>query len=242
MITTGNAILKDGTRMDYKEYIEKHPYWKAVRKKRFEFDEKRCVVCHKELEGERFETHHLTYIHLGHEHLTDVITLCPKHHAIFHENWSKNEFWKGRSTGHWEAFSLEDTAKMCVAYYNEDLFICKDINAPNLCNTDTAKDYIDRYCRDFQITAPAPIDPYDLQLFVRNKRCELLFEAIDRGLTVEEFLTECYGEKVRGKNPIRIKANKYFTSRSVESFRLHYSENPNLNKLMELAKEKEKKS
>lgn len=229
----GYAYLRDGTRMDYKEYIETHPHWQKVRAARLTFDNGQCVVCHKNLVGEQYQTHHLDYRHLGNEHLTDVITLCPMHHALFHRNWAKQTYWQGKESGHWEVFDLEHTAQLCVMYYKEDKFICKNADAPNLCNTDVDRQYLEKYCKSGNFEAAPVIDPHDLELFVRNKRYELLFDAEARGLSVEEFLDECYGPKVRGQNPIRTQAGQYFTKHTLASFHAHYSENKNINILMQ---------
>ena len=228
----GYAILQDGTKIDYKEYIETHPHWKLVRDYRFEFDEGRCVVCHKDLHEVRFETHHLSYMRLGQERVRDVVTMCPECHSTFHRNWSKNLYWKGKEDGHWEAFSLEHTAQMCATYYAEDKFISKNADAPNLCNTDVCRQYVDRYFKDFGITNPPMVDPNDLELFVRNKRYEILFDYISEGKTVEDFLEETFGQKIRGKNPLRRDAEAYYKRHTVASFQKHYSENKNINRLM----------
>lgn len=229
----GYAYLRDGTRMDYDKYIDTHPYWQKVRKARFEFDEGKCVVCHKDLTNSEYHIHHLDYRHLGNEHLTDVITLCPFHHALFHRNWTKQIYWQGKEEGHWNVFNLEHTARLCARYYREDKYICKDINAPNLCSVDTDRQYLDEYCKENQFEKAPIIDPHDLELFVRNKRYELLFDAEARGLSVEEFLDECYGPKIRGQNPLRRDAGQYFTKHTLEAFHKHYSENKNINILME---------
>lgn len=229
----GYAYLKDGSRIDYNTYINTHPHWQRVREARLEFDGCQCVICHTPLRGREYHTHHLDYRHLGNEHLTDVVTLCPMHHTLFHRNWAKQTYWKGKEEGHWEVFDLEHTARMCARYYTEDKFICKDADAPNLCNADTDRQYIDDYCRTEQFEVAPVMDPHDLELFVRNKRYEMLFEAEARGLSVEEFLDECYGPKVRGQNPIRREAGQYFNKHTLESFHKHYKENKNINILMQ---------
>lgn len=235
----GYAYLRDGTRIDYNTYIESHPHWQRVREARLRFDGFRCVICHKDLSNSQYQTHHLDYRHLGNEHLTDVVTLCPMHHTLFHRNWAKQTYWKGKEEGHWDVFDLAHTAQMCARYYKKDKFICKDVNAPNLCNTDVDRRYLDNYCKTEQFEAAPVIDPHDLELFVRNKRYELLFDAEARGLSVEEFLDECYGPKVRGQNPIRREAGQYFNKHSIESFHKHYSENKNINILMQEVKKYE---
>lgn len=237
----GYAYLPDGSRIDYKQYIESHPHWQKVRNARFEFDERRCAICHKDLSGQKFETHHMSYLHLGNEHMTDVMTLCPRHHQLFHNNWQKQTYWRGRESGHWEVFDLEQTAKLCCMYYKEDKFICKDVNAPNLCNKDICREYVDKYFIDAGLSIHPMIDPNDFQLFVRNKRYEMVFDAERRGLSVEEFLDECYGEKIRGKNALRQEAGKKNGpfDHTYQSFHTHYKENKNILILMERVQEME---
>ena len=235
----GIAYLPDGTLIDYDEYIKKHPRWQAVRKARFDFDGGRCVICHKDLTGKTYETHHLHYQRLGHERMRDVITLCHQCHKDFHQSWSKSYFWKGKEDGHWDVYDLDHTARLCATYWRRDRLINKDPDAPNLCNRDVCRQLLDEYFRDFQIDKPPIIDPNDVQLFVRNKRYELFFDAEVRGLTVEEFLEEYYGPKVRGKNPLRQEASKKggCFDHTPESFHRHYSENKNIVTLMEKVRE-----
>lgn len=237
----GLAYLPDGSLIDYNEYIKKHPHWKTVRQKRFEFDEGRCVICHKDLHGQVYETHHLHYKRLGHERIRDVITLCPGCHHDFHQSWQKSQFWKGKEDGHWEVFSLEHTARLCAHYWMNDRLISRDPNDPNLCNRDVARQLLDDYFRDFNLTVHPIIDPHDITLFVRNKRYELFFDAEANGQTVEEFLDSYYGPKVRGGNPLRQEAGRKGGpfDHKPESFHRHYQENPNINILMEEVKKYE---
>lgn len=229
----GLAYLPDGSSMDYDEYITKHPHWQVVRRARLKFDNYCCAVCHKDVSN-GYETHHLNYLHLGNEHMTDVLTLCSSCHVKFHNNWRKQDFWKGREVGHWTAFDMEHTARLCNKYWKEDRLISKDPNGPNLCNRDIAKQYVEAYLKDIQTGQPVLIDPNDFSLFVRNKRYELFFEAETRGLTVEEFLDEYYGPKERGKNPLRQEAGKKNGpfDHTPKSFHAHYKENRNINTLM----------
>lgn len=237
----GLAWLPDGTSIDYKEYINRHPHWQKVRAARLKFDEGRCGICHKDLTDQKYETHHLCYDRLGNERIRDVITLCSTCHTTFHNNWKRQEFWKGREQGHWQAFDIEHTARLCLMYYMEDKFICKDMNAPNLCSRDVCRQYIDQYFKDANLEYGVPVDPNDLSLFVRNKRYEMWFEAEKRGLSVEQFLDECYGQKIRGKNPLRAEAGKKGGTfdHTPASFRAHYRENKNINILMEEVKKLE---
>lgn len=235
----GYAYLPDGTRIDYKKYIKEHPHWQKVRQARFQFDNGVCGICHRDLRSDRFETHHLNYNNLGNEHLRDVITLCSACHTRFHNAWRKSDFWKGREIGHWETFDMQMTASICAEVYERDKFICKDANAPNLCNNDVCRQIVDDYLRDHNILRPPMLDPHDISLFVRNKRYEMVFDAEKRGLTVEQFLDEAYGIKERGKNPLRQEAGKKGGTfdHTFKSFHAHYKENKNINLLMAAVKE-----
>ena len=237
----GIAYLPDGSRIDYNDYIKSHPHWQKVRGARLKFDGGKCAMCHRDVR-EDFQTHHMTYTHLGHENLADVMTLCKRCHTIFHNNWIKPNYWLGKESGHWQVYSLQDTAKLCAMYCHEDMFLSKNYNAKNFCNKDAARECINRYYREQEIKAPVVIDPYDIQQYVRNKRYEMYFEAEKRGLTVEEFLDEAYGKKIRGKNPLRRDAGKKNGpfDHSPESFHKHYNENKNILKLMQEVKKYEK--
>ena len=220
--------------MDYSEYL-KHPHWKKVREQRFKFDEGRCVICRKDMHGDPYHTHHLTYQRLGNERLRDVITLCQDCHDAFHRNWTQSYFWKGKQSGHWEVFDLQHTAQLCFNYWKLDRFISRDQDGPNICSSDVCTQLIDDYFSGVQPGNNPRIDPNDISLFVRNRRYELFFEAESRGLTVEEFLDEYYGKKVRGKNPLRQEAGRKNGpfDHTPESFHRHYKENKNINILME---------
>lgn len=227
--------------IDYGDYIKKHPHWQKVRQARFDFDDGRCVICHEDMHGKSYQTHHLNYQRLGHERLRDVVTICDRCHRDFHNNWQKIVFWKGKEAGHWEVYSLEHTARLCAKYWREDRLINKDPDAPNLCSNDAAIQYIDKYFKDSNLDKHPVIDPHDVTLFVRNKRYELYFDAEIEGKSVEEFLNDYYGPKIRGKNPLRQEAGRKNGpfDHAPESFRRHYSENPNLNILMQEVKKYE---
>lgn len=237
----GLAYLPDGSLIDYKEYINSHPHWRAVREARFKFDNGMCAICHKDLHDSVYQTHHLHYQRLGHERLRDVITLCAGCHNDFHQSWQKNPFWKGKEAGHWQVYDLPHTARLCHHYWRQDRLISKNPDDPNLCSRDVCRQILDDYFTEFNLTVHPIIDPNDISLFVRNKRYELFFEAEARGLTVEEFLDEYYGPKVRGGNPIRQEAgrSKGPFDHTPESFHRHYLENQNLNILIEEVKKLE---
>lgn len=67
----------------YKEYLST-PYWKVVRKLKLRRANYKCELCNS---SENLNVHHKTYKHKGTEicHLEDLIVLCQKCHAKFHD-------------------------------------------------------------------------------------------------------------------------------------------------------------
>ena len=237
----GLAYLPDGSMVKYHDYIKKHPRWQKVRQTRLKFDNYKCVVCQRDLRGEPYQTHHLSYQRLGRERIRDVVTMCDSCHHTFHRNWVKSNFWEGKEDGHWDVYDLDHTARCCATYWKQDRLISRNPEDLNLCSRDVCQQLVDQYFKDFNLDTHPVIDPNDISLFIRNKRYELFFEAEEKGMTVEEFLDDYYGPKVRGKNPLRQEAGrkKGPFDHNPESFHRHYKENKNLIILMEEAKKYE---
>lgn len=172
--------------------------------------------------------------------MTDVITLCPTHHVIFHNNWKKQEFWKGREPDHWYAFNIEHTARLCAAYYKLDKFISKDPEGINMCSKDTIRNVIDEYVKNGSFESAPVIDVNDIMLFVRNKRWERVLAAADKGMSIDQFLDKEFGKKVRGKNKLRAEAGSNSSYKhDIKSIRRHYGENKNIYLLMQEVKKYE---
>ena len=63
----------------YEAYL-RSPTWSAKRLERLNIDNHQCQTCGA---TENLEIHHKTYARLGHERMSDLITLCQScHHAI----------------------------------------------------------------------------------------------------------------------------------------------------------------
>jgi len=246
---SGVAVLPDGSRMPYKEYIGNgcpaHPHWEKARNYRYIFDGCRCVICHAELDEKSFQTHHLTYERLGHERVRDVITLCNDCHENFHSVWKYAEYYKEQDDDHWEMFSLDDTAKLCGTHLQDDFWFGGELNC---CSMDTCRNLIDEYYRENDVTVPVVINPEDVQLYFRNKRYEVLFEAEQNGMTlngsvdasVDVFLDARFGAKGgKGGNPKRSEARTFTTRHGSESFHRNYWYLWHINILLQEAKKYE---
>jgi hypothetical protein len=108
---------------------------------------------------------------------------------------------------------------------------------------DVCASLIDDYFTDNEITDPVMISPTDVQLFFRNKRYEVLFEAESKGVvlkynTLDEagdaFLDERFGKKGgKGGNPYRSKARQFMLNHDGESFHRNYWALRHINQLME---------
>lgn len=72
---------KDWGKVDYYEYMNS-PEWKAKREERLKHDKYQCQLCHT---AKNLVVHHVSYERLGHEDLSDLITLCRDCHKSVHE-------------------------------------------------------------------------------------------------------------------------------------------------------------
>lgn len=241
---SGSAILDDGTRITYVEYVgdkkhRPHPHWQKVRMARYGADGHKCVLCKKDLDEHGFQTHHMSYERLGHERLRDVITLCNECHENFHDTWKHGEYYKEQDDDHWEIFSLQETAKLCAAYLHDDYWFGGELDC---CNIDVCRSIVDN------ITEPAAVNPEDIQIFIRNKRYEVLFEAEAGGVVLDKsvneagniFLDNRFGKKGgKGGNENRSKARTFMTRHNSESFHRNYWYMWHINILMEEEKKYE---
>jgi len=241
---SGSAVLDDGSRIPYAEYIggkghKPHPYWQRVRMARYAADGCKCAFCKKNLSPDEFQTHHIDYSRLGHERLRDVITVCQECHENFHNIWKHGEYYKEQDDDHWNTFSLPETAKLCAAYLHDDYWFGGDLDC---CSIDVCRAIVDN------ITEPAVINPEDIQIFIRNKRYEALFEAEKNGVVLDKtvneagdtFLDERFGKKgSKGGNEKRSKARAFMTRHKSESFHRNYWYMWHINILMEEAKKYE---
>ena len=152
-------------------------------------------------------------------------------------------FWKSEDNdSHWTIRSLEHTARLCAMYWREDMYLGGSY-ANNLCSLDTIKYYIDRYFRETECNGAVIVED-DVQLFIRNKRYELWFNSgCDN---IMDFLDRQFGEKVRGKNPLRRDAEQFYYRKWIargqdpaEAMRETYEENQNITILMQEVKKYE---
>ena len=239
---SGCAVLNDGTRIPYREYIgldghPPHPYWVRVKMVRYDVDGGKCAFCHAEIDQKQAQTHHMSYERLGHENLRDVITLCKDCHEHFHETWKHGEYYKEQDDDHWSVFSLDATAKLCGAHRTDDYWFGGELDC---CSIDVCRSLVD------EITEPAVINPEDVQLYFRNKRYEVLFDlekdfgvVLDKSLNEagETFLDGLFGKKGgKGGNPKRSKARAFMTRHNSESFHRNYWYLKHINELIEEAK------
>lgn len=77
---------------DYRAYIRSAD-WYAKREEFWESGIMRyCYVCNTPWVNFRgMELHHRTYERLGHEELTDLVPVCPEHHALITKAWHQEK-------------------------------------------------------------------------------------------------------------------------------------------------------
>ena len=72
----------------YRRYLQSQK-WRRLRARRIFKDRGLCAECGSR---EKLEVHHLTYRRLGMERLDDLITLCQRHHRMYHQR--RNQCYK----------------------------------------------------------------------------------------------------------------------------------------------------
>lgn len=227
----GLAYLPDGRRMAYEDYL-KTSEWRNKKANRLAFDNWSCGFCHRPIrDGDRYETHHINYNRLGHEEMRDIISLCPSCHQDFHNAWEKSKYWESSPFTHWKEYSLPDTALLCAENIGNDILLGGEYN---LCSDDVICGFIDDYYSRHEITKPIFIYENDIKLFFRNKRYEILLQAVADGIDLEDMLDNRYGKKGgKGGNPLRANARRFFTKHKPSAVKRIMKENANINILMQ---------
>ena len=86
-------------REEYVEYI-KGDKFKELKRERLQLDEYRCQICFKKVDEKTSHCHHITYLRVLNEKISDLSTLCPCCHKKLHEFHGKNK-------GHYPLISIE---------------------------------------------------------------------------------------------------------------------------------------
>ena len=86
-------------REDYLEYIKGEKF-KELKMERLQLDEYRCQICFKKVDEKTSHCHHITYLRVLNEKISDLSTLCPCCHKKLHEFHGKNK-------GHYPLISIE---------------------------------------------------------------------------------------------------------------------------------------
>lgn len=86
-------------REEYLEYIKGEKF-KELKMERLKLDEYRCQICFKKVDEKTSHCHHITYLRVLTEKISDLSTLCPFCHKKLHEFHGKNK-------GHYPLISIE---------------------------------------------------------------------------------------------------------------------------------------
>ena len=89
-------------RVPREEYIEhiKGDKFKKLKMKRLKLDDYKCQICFKQVDESTSHCHHITYLRVLNEKISDLSTLCPCCHNKLHEFHGKNK-------GHYPLISME---------------------------------------------------------------------------------------------------------------------------------------
>ena len=86
-------------REEYLEYIKGEKF-KELKMERLQLDEYKCQICFKKVDEKTSHCHHITYLRVLNEKISDLSTLCPCCHKKLHEFHGKNK-------GHYPLISIE---------------------------------------------------------------------------------------------------------------------------------------
>ena len=86
-------------REEYLEYIKGEKF-KELKMERLKLDEYKCQICFKKVDEKTSHCHHITYLRVLNEKISDLSTLCPCCHKKLHEFHGKNK-------GHYPLISIE---------------------------------------------------------------------------------------------------------------------------------------
>ena len=84
---------------EYVEYIKGEKF-KELKMERLKLDEYKCQICFKKVDEKTSHCHHITYLRVLNEKISDLSTLCPCCHKKLHEFHGKNK-------GHYPLISIE---------------------------------------------------------------------------------------------------------------------------------------
>ena len=88
-------------RVPREEYIEhiKGDKFKKLKMERLKLDDYKCQICFKQVDESTSHCHHITYLRVLNEKISDLSTLCPCCHNKLHEFHGKNK-------GHYPLISM----------------------------------------------------------------------------------------------------------------------------------------
>ena len=91
-----------GIRVPREEYVEyiKGDKFKELKMERLKLDDYKCQICFKKVDEKTSHCHHITYLRVLNEKISDLSTLCPCCHKKLHEFHGKNK-------GHYPLISIE---------------------------------------------------------------------------------------------------------------------------------------
>lgn len=84
---------------EYVKYIKGEKF-KELKMERLKLDEYKCQICFKKVDEKTSHCHHITYLRVLNEKISDLSTLCPCCHKKLHEFHGKNK-------GHYPLISIE---------------------------------------------------------------------------------------------------------------------------------------
>lgn len=175
----------------YDVYLQSEDF-SEIRKQIFKRDSYKCVVCGS---TENLVPHHLTYKNIYHEDPRDLVTLCSKCHAIFHNidnrRKSVDEFYSKRDAETLWAGREDDAAKLIYREITEE-YLPKDYckgGYLDMMSWEVLNPVIDKKCKEHSVNYYWG-NKNKLRSYFLYRRCEFLLRCIDEGFSMQDVISK----------------------------------------------------
>lgn len=204
-----------GVYREYDVYLESAEF-AEFREKVFERDGHTCITCGSQ---NNLQVHHLTYLHVYHENLDELVCVCRKCHEIFHnldnrkryiEEKYRNEIIEARKQEYKEKDKVRQEVIAEVKRRYADADYAKN-GTVDMCDWKNLNPIIQAVCEDLGYDSYPP--KQELQQWFFYRRCELFLRCLDKGLSIDTvekktLFTRRYLEKWYKRELLEAKLNE----------------------------------
>ena len=219
-----------GVNSKYEIYLQSSEFAR-LRAEVFERDNYTCVTCGSE---DNLQVHHLTYLHVYHEYLDELVCVCRKCHEIFHKLDNRRQYIEEKYRKDIEdernklyeqrrqeiqqellnkQIEAEERKQAIVEIIKKECFeldYAKNGNV-DMCNWNNLTPVIEAVAKKHGYDGWLP--KQELRQWFFYRRCELFLRCIEKGITIPKmvektYFTKNYLEKWYKKDLLKAKLNE----------------------------------